>query len=161
LTLVVADQTEQSRYGGVPVTWQVATGGGTILPGSPFTDANGTASAFWILGPTVGTQSVTFRVPGYNPTTLSATAATVRRDGCSIGPRQRHPETVLASIDAVKGLSPGVIASVFGTNLSSAPAAGRASWTSAGTNSLTTSYNGMQVTSTAFLRRCSSSALDN
>jgi hypothetical protein len=37
----------------------VQTGGGSIVPAFPLSDANGRVSATWILGPTVGTQNAT------------------------------------------------------------------------------------------------------
>jgi hypothetical protein len=43
---------------GVAVTWMVTAGGGTVQPVSTTTDANGHATAVWILGPTLGTNTV-------------------------------------------------------------------------------------------------------
>lgn len=43
---------------GITVTWAVTSGGGTVQPVSTTTDAQGHASAVWILGPTIGTNMV-------------------------------------------------------------------------------------------------------
>ncbi len=56
------------RYGngvpGVMVHWVVASGGGSITPDSAPTGAQGTASAQWTLGATVGTQTATATAGG-------------------------------------------------------------------------------------------------
>jgi hypothetical protein len=44
---------------GVPVTFAVATGGGSIAQINAVTDANGYARAFWTLGTAIGAQTVT------------------------------------------------------------------------------------------------------
>jgi len=63
---------------GVPVTFYVQTGGGSVVPvGTGVTDVNGFASANWTLGATPGTQTLTATIagaPGYTETTATVTA---------------------------------------------------------------------------------------
>jgi subtilisin family serine protease len=68
---VIVSDADNNRVSGVPVTFQVASGGGTVDPTTPVnTDANGVAAvASWTLGTTAG------------PNTLSATAAGVSGSG--------------------------------------------------------------------------------
>ena len=63
----------------VPVTWAVATGGGSLTQTASLTDANGLATTGWTLGGGAGGQSVTASNAGTTPTsvTLSATAVAV------------------------------------------------------------------------------------
>jgi len=42
-----------------PLTWTVLSGGGTVTPASPSTDANGRSAAYWVLGGAKGAQTVT------------------------------------------------------------------------------------------------------
>ncbi len=60
---------------GVTVTWSVTKGGGSITPSS-ITNANGIATAQWILGDTAGAQTATATSGGLSgsPVTFSATA---------------------------------------------------------------------------------------
>ena len=57
-----------------PIGFTVATGGGSVTPGSVLTDANGEARTKWVLGPTVPEQSLKAEVAGIDPVTISATA---------------------------------------------------------------------------------------
>ena len=60
---------------GVPVTFAISAGGGTLQQTSTVTDADGLVSAGgWTLGPTLGTQTVSATVPGYAPLAFTATA---------------------------------------------------------------------------------------
>jgi adhesin/invasin len=64
---------------GVPVTFSVLSGGGRVVNGVGTTDAQGFAAVgTWILGPTVGTQSLAARVEeggvANNPVVFTATA---------------------------------------------------------------------------------------
>ncbi len=61
---------------GVPVSFSVASGGGSVSSGSATSDANGNASTSWKLGTTVGAQSVTASAGGLSgsPITFGATA---------------------------------------------------------------------------------------
>jgi hypothetical protein len=56
------------------VSFAAATGGGSISPTSVTTDANGSATANWTLGGTLGDQTVTATVGSLAPLTVSATA---------------------------------------------------------------------------------------
>jgi hypothetical protein len=62
---------------GVPVTFAVATGGGSVAPATVTTDGTGTASATWTLGLTVGAQSLTVSAAGKSQT-VSATAEALK-----------------------------------------------------------------------------------
>lgn len=66
---------KSSGYGapGVTVDWKVTAGGGSVTATS-VTDAGGTASATWTLGPTSGAQHVQASVSGGTPVTFTATA---------------------------------------------------------------------------------------
>jgi hypothetical protein len=58
----------------VTVGFTVATGGGSVNPGSVLTDANGEARTKWVLGPTAPEQTLKAEVAGIDPVTISATA---------------------------------------------------------------------------------------
>ena len=58
----------------VPIGFTVATGGGSVTPGSVLTDANGEARTKWVLGPTTPEQSLRAEVAGIDPVTITATA---------------------------------------------------------------------------------------
>lgn len=58
----------------VAVSWAVASGGGTVTALTARTDANGLATARWVLGRNAGPQSVTATVSGLSPATFTATA---------------------------------------------------------------------------------------
>lgn len=58
----------------VSVGFTVATGGGSVNPGSVLTDANGEARTKWVLGPTAPEQALKAEVAGLDPVTISATA---------------------------------------------------------------------------------------
>jgi adhesin/invasin len=62
----------------VRVDFTVASGGGFLDDSaatvSAITDSHGIASAVWVLGPTVGTQTVTAKVAGGTPVTFTAIA---------------------------------------------------------------------------------------
>lgn len=58
----------------VAVAFVVTSGGGSVTPTSPTTDANGLAATSWTLGGVAGTQTVEARVTGLTAATFSATA---------------------------------------------------------------------------------------
>ena len=58
----------------VPIGFTVATGGGSVTPGSVLTDANGEARTKWVLGPTMADQSLRAEVSGIESVTINATA---------------------------------------------------------------------------------------
>lgn len=66
--------------GGVPVSFAVATGGGSTGSATVVSDTAGFASTSWKLGTTAGSQSVTVSAAGLggSPLTFTATAASVQ-----------------------------------------------------------------------------------
>jgi hypothetical protein len=58
----------------VTIGFTVATGGGSVNPGSAVTDANGEARTKWVLGPTTPDQTLKAEVAGLSPVTIAATA---------------------------------------------------------------------------------------
>ena len=52
----------------------VATGGGSVNPGSAVTDANGEARGRWVFGPAAPEQTLKALVAGIEPATITATA---------------------------------------------------------------------------------------
>ncbi|HEX9895501.1 MAG TPA: Ig-like domain-containing protein [Gemmatimonadales bacterium] len=60
---------------GVTVTWEIVTGTGVLTPASSLTDAAGTASTVYRLGPGFGTREVQARIPGGKSVLFTATAA--------------------------------------------------------------------------------------
>jgi alpha-tubulin suppressor-like RCC1 family protein len=65
---------------GVPVTWAVTSGGGTLFPSSSVTGASGTAEVLWYLGSVAGTNNnvVTATVGTLPPVTFRASAVAWR-----------------------------------------------------------------------------------
>ena len=61
--------------GGRPVTWVVATGGGTVSPVNSTTDADGFARTRWTLGTSVGTNTLNAVFSGLPPVPFAATAS--------------------------------------------------------------------------------------
>jgi uncharacterized protein (TIGR03437 family) len=147
LTLTFVDQNRQP-IPGVQIKWAVTAGGGSITTASPVSDSSGKVSATWTLGPTVGTQNATATIviegSGFilDPIRFTATAVA-------------GPTPVVPSDGAVNGasfksgvaaLAPGAIASIFGTNLTAAPASGAQPGFVSGTDVLQTTANGTRVT---------------
>jgi len=58
----------------VTIGFTVASGGGSVNPGSVLTDANGEARTKWVLGPSTPEQTLRAEVAGIDPVTISATA---------------------------------------------------------------------------------------
>lgn len=73
VTVRLAGQTGNGSIPGVPVTWTVAGGGGTVQAYTPASPVEGYAYARWTLGPALGTQTLTARA-GTVTTTFTATA---------------------------------------------------------------------------------------
>jgi uncharacterized protein with beta-barrel porin domain len=63
---------------GVPVTFTVTSGGGSVTNTVVLTDASGQASTPWTLGPIEGAQTVSASVPGGASVTFTATATISR-----------------------------------------------------------------------------------
>lgn len=59
-----------SPVANVTVTWAVASGGGSVTPGSNTTGADGKATATRTLGPSAGAQTATATVSGVTPATF-------------------------------------------------------------------------------------------
>jgi uncharacterized repeat protein (TIGR01451 family) len=106
LTVVVGAPTNAPGKGGVraqaldgvPVTFAVASGGGSVAPTVVLTDATGHASTMFILGPVEGAQSVTASVPGGASVTFNATATVNRTQVIVSGNGQAGaPGTALAA----------------------------------------------------------------
>jgi uncharacterized protein (TIGR03437 family) len=137
----------------VPVSWIVTSGGGSISTLVSTTGSDGTASASWTLGPTVGRQTVQ-AIPwladgvsryGFSGSVFTATGQALTGAATPSVPNRGVLNG--AGFDtAVPGLSPGAIASIFGTNLSTAPASGVQPGFVPGTTTLQTTANGTQVT---------------
>ncbi|HKP48924.1 MAG TPA: Ig-like domain-containing protein, partial [Gemmatimonadales bacterium] len=66
------------------VAWVISTGGGTVVPQSPTTDENGTASATWTLG-SEGPNSLSAVVSGIDPVTFTAMAENAGGDDSGSG----------------------------------------------------------------------------
>lgn len=96
----------------VPVSWAVATGGGTLTQTETLTDANGLATNAWTLGAGAGAQSVTASNANTTPTsvTLSANAVAV------------PPSTIIGTV----ALSDAVLSSVRIARMGGVRAAGGA-----------------------------------
>jgi hypothetical protein len=60
--------------GGKPVTWVVATGGGTVVPVNTTTNANGYASTHWTLGSSAGSNLLNAVFSGVPSVPFTATA---------------------------------------------------------------------------------------
>jgi len=133
---------------GVQVKWAVTVGGGTITAASPVSDSSGKVSATWTLGPTAGTQNATATIvvdgSGYTLPAITFTATAVE-----------GPTPVVPTNGAVNGasfnsgvaaLAPGAIASIFGTNLTTAPVTGAQPGFVPNSDVLQTTANGTRVT---------------
>lgn len=66
--------TEGSAMAGVTVQWQVTDGGGSLASTSTATGADGSTTATWTLGTTVGPNGARASVSGLEPVTFAATA---------------------------------------------------------------------------------------
>ena len=62
---------------GVPIQWQVSSGGGNLSQTTSITDSSGHASNHLTLGPSPGTNTVHVTAPGGASTTFTATTSTV------------------------------------------------------------------------------------
>ena len=60
---------------GVSVTWAVSSGGGSLSAVTTTSDAQGTVSAIWTLGPTVGAQTVSVAIAAGPSTSFTAGAS--------------------------------------------------------------------------------------
>ena len=92
-------------FAGVPVTFAVTAGGGTLSTTNTTTDANGRAESVLTLGNTAGTNTVTVSVQGISQTaTFTATAAAT--DIVSLSPiSNRTSQVRVAIVEAVPGVN--------------------------------------------------------
>jgi plastocyanin len=86
---------------GVAIDWAVATGGGTISPGSNFTGANGSASATRTLGAGLGDQTATATAAGLagSPAIFTTTAANVANVTVGGALNQFNPSSVSVAVN--------------------------------------------------------------
>lgn len=92
---VRARGTDGSPITGVTVTWTVTSGNGSVTPATSITDAEGTATTVWTLGPIPGQQSVTATIEGGVTTIFTATASSAPMCGATV--ELSHGEICLAS----------------------------------------------------------------
>ena len=59
---------------GIPVSFIVAAGGGSVNPGTVTSDKSGEAKTKWTLGPTETAQRIDAAAPGLDPVSIKATA---------------------------------------------------------------------------------------
>jgi hypothetical protein len=93
---VVVTGSNGQPFAGATVTWQVASGGGSVSAASSQTGADGRATVTWTLGTTPGAQSVTAAVQGIAPATFTATAMAGPAAELVLGP-------ATPTIDALQG----------------------------------------------------------
>jgi hypothetical protein len=116
----VQDQT--GRYlSGVPVTFAVTAGGGTVMVGATTTNGDGIASAGrWTLGPAAGQNTVTATVGSLSPIIFNATAG---GDPCTLSVRYTLGTTVSGSLTTTDCRLPsGEYVDFYDTSLPSAQA---------------------------------------
>lgn len=73
IAVIVTDDLQNPKAG-IPVTFAVASGGGTVSTANAVTNAQGIASVVWTLGPSVGAQTVVATSTGLPAATFVATA---------------------------------------------------------------------------------------
>lgn len=93
---VVVTGSDGQPYQGASVSWQVASGGGTMSPASSQSDAQGQATTQWTLGTGTGAQTLTATVEGLPAVTFTATAT-------PDAPAQVVVTPASATIDALQG----------------------------------------------------------
>jgi hypothetical protein len=74
LVLTVVDASTNKPFEGLPVAWRVSRGGGVVVPAFTITDASGTVTAHWKLGPTAGPQTLEATLSGFSPIVFKADA---------------------------------------------------------------------------------------
>ena len=109
---------------GVPVTWTVVSGGGTVAATSDSTDRDGRASARWTLGTASREQRIEARAASLEPAAATATASgraativlALDRDSVEVGATATLSATVTDNFGDVRAdLSPAVTSSAAGT----------------------------------------------
>jgi hypothetical protein len=71
---VLVDDQSGAPLSNASVTWTVVSGGGSVASSTSTTDASGTATILWTLGPTVGVDSVKGTIGNGTSVTFTATA---------------------------------------------------------------------------------------
>jgi|KBSSwiStaDraftv2_1062776.scaffolds.fasta_scaffold95734_1 alpha-tubulin suppressor-like RCC1 family protein len=83
LVVKVTDAVDGPKAG-VPVSFTVISGGGSLSAASALSDANGNATVKWTLGTAAGSQSVLASVSGVTPVTITATGVAGLPDALTI-----------------------------------------------------------------------------
>jgi hypothetical protein len=91
--LVIKD--DGSAAAGIPVTFAVTSGGGSLTTTSAVTDVNGVATTTFTIGST-GTQTVTVSSPGFQSAVFTAAIA----DPCLAARAYTVPSTISRTLDA-------------------------------------------------------------
>jgi len=142
LVLGVMDALTNRRLAGLPVTWRVTRGGGVVAPAFTLTDASGTVTAQWTLGPTTGPQTLEATLSGISPIVFKADAQGV----AGVPTVTRNGVLNAAALDTVsRSISPGSLVSIFGSGLFPSPTgASPGLWP--GTDQIRTLFGGTEVT---------------
>jgi hypothetical protein len=119
----VNDQTGQP-VAGVPVTFAVTAGGGTLVGANATTNAQGIATVTsWTLGAMAGQNTVTATVAGLAPVTFNATGAVAGSDPCDTATNYTLGSTVNGSLAATDcHLTTGEYVDFYGVTLTTAQA---------------------------------------
>ena len=81
---VLVTDASGTPVGGVPVSFDLASGGGTVSGASVITDASGIAAiGAWILGPDPGTNTLTAKSPSLPTVTFTATGTALVGNPCT------------------------------------------------------------------------------
>ena len=102
---------------GVPVTYTVTSGGGSVSTTTVLTDSNGEAATLFTLGPVPGTQTVRASIPGGSNITFTATATLDRSlilvagSGQTAAPGNTLPLPLVVRAQNNGSNAPGVIIS--------------------------------------------------
>src|SRR5258706_13648192 len=78
---------------GVPVSWAVASGGGSISPASSTTNGAGVATAARTLGTSAGTQTATASVGGLSGSPVDFSATALAGSATRLGQQSVDPHT--------------------------------------------------------------------
>ncbi len=97
---LVAKITDQYGNGvtGTPVTWNAASGGGSLLATLATSDNTGRSTAIWTLGASAGSQLATLAVTGLPLTVYSATAIAASGDSVVIEAGNNQSGTVSTAL---------------------------------------------------------------
>lgn len=107
-----------SPVANVSVTWAVASGGGSVTPGSNTTGADGKATAMRTLGPGAGAQTATATVSGLTPATFHHIAQIQGATQIAANGALVHTDSVLSTVSyaaVVRDQNSQVVAGVIVT----------------------------------------------